>query len=86
MIKRILIGLILGFIGGLIPNNRSNINRLVMGIIFAILGTKVLIGDFDIGYQWTINDIYFVIYTSLLGLLGSFLSLKLFKSLYSISL
>jgi uncharacterized membrane protein YeaQ/YmgE (transglycosylase-associated protein family) len=86
MIKRILIGLILGFIGGLIPNNRSNINRLLMGIIFAILGTKVLIGDFDIGYQWTINDIYFVIYTSLLGILGSFLSMKLFKSLYSISL
>ncbi len=60
-----------GFLGGLIPNDKSNIHPYIMGIIFAVLAVKVLVGDYDSGYQWTISDIYFVILTGFEGILGA---------------
>jgi hypothetical protein len=41
-----------------------------MGVILAILVTKVLVGDYDTWYQWTLSDIVFVIVTSAEGLIG----------------
>ena len=41
-----------------------------MGGILAILVTKVLVGDYDTGYQWTLSDIVFLVVTSAEGLLG----------------
>ena len=38
--KRILLASILGFIGGVIPNDKSNIHPVLMGAIFALLFTK----------------------------------------------
>ena len=59
-----------GFVAAFIPNDKSNINPFLMGVILAILVTKVLVGDYDTGYQWTLSDIVFVIVTSAEGLIG----------------
>lgn len=63
-----------GLIGGIIPNNKSNIHPLLMGFILAILGTKVIFGDYDIGYQWTQKDILFVLIVGGEGILGAYVS------------
>lgn len=70
-INRHIIALISGILGGLIPNNKSNIHPSLMGAILAILAVKVLIGDYDQGYQWTWKDIVFAITTITEGVLGS---------------
>jgi hypothetical protein len=70
-INRHIIALISGIIGGLIPNNKSNIHPLVMGAILAVLAVKVLVGDYDKGYQWSWKDIVFAITTILEGALGA---------------
>jgi len=75
--KRILLASILGFIGGLIPNDKSNIHPVLMGIIFALLFTKIIYGDFDKGYQWSIFDIYFVFIIGGIGALSAYLSSKI---------
>jgi hypothetical protein len=66
--------LMCGLVGGVIPNNKSNINPVLMGFIISILATKVMYGDYDNGYQWTINDIYFVIVVGGLGSFGAWVS------------
>ena len=63
-----------GVVGGYIPNNKSNIHPLLMGGILALLFVKVLLGDLDIGYQWTLSDIQFVLVTALEGVLGASLT------------
>ena len=74
MYNRHIIALVAGFIGGLIPNNKSNIHPLLMGAILAILSTKVLVGDYDRGYQWTRSDILFIAVTSIEGIIGATIS------------
>ncbi len=51
-LRRNLFAFILGCIAGFVPNNKSNIPPYLLGIIFAILATKIVYGDYDIGYQW----------------------------------
>lgn len=63
-----------GFLGGLIPNTKSNIHPLVMGAILAILLTKIIFGDYDTGYQWSLSDILFVFVVGGEGVLGAWLS------------
>ena len=68
-----------GYIGALIPNNNSNIHPLIMSVIVGSLFSKCIYGDFDVGYQWTISDIYFWIFTILESLLGGLLAINLQK-------
>jgi hypothetical protein len=44
-----------------------------MGIILSILLTKIVYGDYDRGYTWSINDIYFVFVVGSLGAVGSWI-------------
>ena len=74
MYNRHIVALIGGFIGGLLPNNKSNIHPLLMGAIIAILATKVLVGDYDKGYQWTRSDILFLAITGIEGMFGASIS------------
>ena len=74
MYNRHVIAFLAGVIGGLIPTDKSNIHPLLMGAILAILATKVLVGDYDRGYQWTFSDIVFVAITASEGALGAFIS------------
>lgn len=71
-VKRHLFAIGAGMVGGLIPNDKSNIHPLLMGCILAILGTKVLFGDYDFGYQWTTSDILFVLIVGGEGALGAY--------------
>ena len=75
--SRHLISFSVGIIAGYLPNDKSNIHPLLMGIILALLFTKFLIGDYDKGYQWSYSDIVFFIITSLEGLLGASVSIFL---------
>jgi hypothetical protein len=77
--ERNIFALICGLLGGVIPNNKSNIHPVLMGFILSILATKVVYGDYDIGYQWSINDIYFVIVVGGLGSFGAWVSSRNIK-------
>jgi len=66
--------LLCGLIGGVIPNNKSNIHPVLMGFILSILATKVIYGDYDNVYQWTTNYIYFGIVVGGLGSFGAWVS------------
>ena len=68
--SRHLVATLSGFVAAFIPNDKSNINPFLMGVIVAFLVTKVVIGDYDAGYKWTLSDIVFVIVTSAEGILG----------------
>ena len=67
------------FLAYMIPNNKSNIHPVLMGIILSILATKVVYGDYDKGYQWSINDIYFGLVVGGLGAIGAASIKKLHK-------
>jgi hypothetical protein len=71
--NRHLIALSAGVLGGAIPNTKSNINPLLMGAILAVLLVKILEGDWDAGYQWTLSDIPFGISTIVEGVFGALL-------------
>ena len=49
-----------------------------MGFMLSILLTKIVFGDYDKGYQWSLNDIWFVLIVGGEGALGAFISEKLF--------
>ena len=78
LLHRHILALLTGVVGGLIPNNKSNINPLLMGFILSILLTKIAFGDYDKGYQWSFNDIWFVLIVGGEGALGAFIGEKLF--------
>ena len=70
-LDRHIIACISGVIGGLLPTDKSNIHPLLMGAILAFLATKVLVGDYDRGYQWTLSDLVFGVTTISEGILGA---------------
>jgi len=51
-----------------------------MAVITGSLVSKIIYGDFDIGYQWTISDIYYWFITMLEALLGGYIAVYI-KSL-----
>jgi len=71
MNSRHIVSFLAGVVGGLVPNDKSNIDPLLMGAIFAWLATKILVGDYDRGYQWTLSDLVFLVVTALEGSLGA---------------
>ena len=74
---QVLVTMIGGFIGALIPNKLSNIPHLFMSIIIGCLLSKTLYGDFDIGYQWSYSDIYYWFITITESLLGGYIAIHL---------
>ena len=68
--QQVIITIIAGFIGSLIPNRLSNIPHLWMSVIIGGLTSKIMYGDFDIGYQWTTSDIYYWFVTIIESLIG----------------
>ena len=70
-INRHIVAVFSGMVGGLIPNDKSNIHPSLMGAILAVLAVKVLIGDYDSGYQWTWKDVVFGLTTIFEGALGA---------------
>lgn len=76
-IQRHIFALFCGTIAYIIPNNKSNIYPPLLGLIFAILFTKIVFGDYDKGYQWTSSDILFFFIVGSEGALGTLLTEKI---------
>lgn len=74
---QVLVTMIGGFIGALIPNKLSNIPHLFMSIIIGCLLSKTIYGDFDIGYQWSYNDIYYWFITITESFIGGYIAIHL---------
>jgi len=73
--EQVIVTIIAGFIGALIPNKLSNIPHLWMSIIIGGFTSKIIYGDFDVGYQWTRTDIYYWIITIFESLVGGVLAI-----------
>jgi uncharacterized membrane protein YeaQ/YmgE (transglycosylase-associated protein family) len=76
---QIIVTIIAGYIGALIPNKLSNIPHLLMAIIIGSLVSKTIYGDFDVGYKWTSSDIYYWFITIIESLIGGYLALYVKK-------
>ena len=72
-----MLAILSGFVGGLIPNTKSNIHPFLMGSLLAILLTKIIFGDYDRGYQWSLSDFVFVLVVGGEGVFGAWLSSRL---------
>ena len=68
-----------GFVAAFIPNQKSNIHPMLLGVIFALLFTKIVFGDYDGGYQWSRNDLMFLVIVGCEGLAGAWLGLQLIQ-------
>jgi hypothetical protein len=75
--ERHVLALLAGFLGGIIPNDKSNIHPLLMGAILSILLTKIFYGDYDKGYQWSIKDVWFALIVGGEGAIGAFVADKI---------
>ena len=76
-IEQTIFNIISGYLAGSIPNKKSNINPLLLGAIFGFLARKIVYGDYDKGYHWTIYDILFWISSICLGIFGAFLAINI---------
>ena len=72
---QVIITVIGGFLGALIPNKLSNIPHLLMSIIIGSLLSKTIYGDFDVGYQWSYSDIYYWFITITESIIGGYIAL-----------
>ncbi len=43
--------------------NRSNFKKEYIIPLIALVVSKYVVGDFDMGYIWTTTDIFYVLYT-----------------------
>lgn len=71
--KRHLLAVASGILGGAIPNQKSNLHPFLLGALFALLIVKLVYGDYDIGFQFSLADIMFVVVIGLEGVFGAFL-------------
>jgi len=71
--KRHLLAFASGILGGSLNNQKSNMHPLLIGAILAGLIVKIIYGDYDVGYQWTLSDILFWSVTIIEGVIGAML-------------
>lgn len=71
--KRHILALACGILGGTLPNNHSNMHPLLTGAILAGLIVKIIYGDYDSGYKWSVSDLVFWTFTLLEGMIGAFI-------------
>lgn len=70
--KRHILALSAGVVGSFLPNDKSNSSPLINGAIFAAIVVKLLYGDYDKGYIWSLSDIVFWIITAIEGLISAY--------------
>lgn len=71
--KRHLLALASGVIGGAIPNQKSNIHPFLLGALLALLIVKLIYGDYDSGFQFSMADLIFVVMIGLEGAVGAWM-------------
>lgn len=74
--RRHLLAIASGILGGAIPNEKSNVHPFLLGAIFSILIVKLVYGDFDLGFQFSVFDLFFVVIIGFEGVLGAWLISK----------
>jgi hypothetical protein len=72
-LKRHILAIAVGIFGGSLSNDKSNIHPYIIGALLSGFVVKMVYGDYDIGYQWSISDLLFWIITILEGIFGAFL-------------
>lgn len=72
--SRHLLALAAGIVGGFLPNDISNIHPLLMGATFALFFVKVLLGDLDPGFKFTLRDILFLAIFASEGAIGAWIA------------
>ena len=72
--NRHLVAIASGILGGVLPNKRSNIHPLFMGCLLSLLFSKILFGDYDKGYNFTISDVLFFVVVGAEGVLGAYIT------------
>lgn len=70
-LKRHIVAIASGILGGSLPNTFSNIHPILTGAIVAGFIVKMVYGDYDKGYQWTFSDLIFWIITLFEGAIGA---------------
>lgn len=76
-IEQTIFNIISGYLAGSLPNKKSNIHPLLLGAIVGFFARKIVYGDYDKGYNWTIYDILFFIISVFLGIFGAFLAMNI---------
>lgn len=71
-----------GIVGAAIPNKTSNIHPFITAAVFAFFAVKIIYGDYDKGYQWTVSDILFAVVIIIEAILGAFIITQLNKTSY----
>lgn len=72
-IKRHILAICAGVIGSFFPNDKSNSNPYLNGVLIACFTVKFLYGDLDEGYQYTFSDIVFWLVVIIEGFIGAYL-------------
>ena len=62
-----------GVLGGSFLHKKSQISGFVLGAMLDILIVKLIIGDLDKGFQFSVYDILFLVVFGLEGFLGAWL-------------
>lgn len=70
-LKRHILAVACGILGGVLPNTKSNAHPFLIGALVAAFAVKLIYGDYDSGYQWTFSDLIFWTVTLLEGVFGA---------------
>ena len=68
-----------GYLAASTPSKKSNIHPLLASALIGLLYAKLVFGDWDKGFQFTVSDILFGIIIILCALLGGILSIYIKK-------
>ena len=71
----------IAYLAALLPSEKSNIHPLLSSVILGVFLSKLFFGDFDEGYNWTINDMYFILIMSLISLCAGIISITVSNKL-----
>lgn len=78
-INQIIITILFGYLGAFIQSKKSNIPPLLAAAILGTFISKSIYGDWDLGYQWSISDIFFLLASICESLIGGIIFLILKK-------
>ncbi len=53
---------------------KSNMPFYLPGIVIGFFASKMIYGDWDLGYQWTISDIFFLLAICFVGFIGAMIA------------
>ena len=67
----------IAYLAALLPSPKSNIPPIISSVVLGVFLSKLFFGDFDTGYDWAVNDMYFILIMSLISLCAGILSITI---------